>query len=372
MSAEDVVRLVKNAKTYSPDSAPPPDPGEGVRHELRIVTGPEFLSRLALPAPLIDGIVPRGQLYALTGPTGHGKTALAALAQCCIANGIAFAGRECERGRVLVLAGENPDDYGLRLLATAQVLRIPPPEMTRDIGVIAGSFALGAATPHIAEAAGRFGELAAVFVDTSAAYFDGDDENANVAMRMHASRLRALCELPGRPAVIVLCHPTKNPTKDNLLPRGGGAFLAEVDGNLTCWREDSMVTLHWAGKLRGPGFDALQFELQPQVLGLTDTKGRHVHSVAVAPIGDDRAEALAERALSDENRVLVAMLRKPSGSVSDLAMGAGMTDGGGRPQKSRVHRLLGTLKAQGLARQTRGGTWTLTNKGRDEAGEVRL
>src|SRR5262249_19301658 len=40
-------------------------------------------------------------------------------------------------------------------------------------------------------------------------------------------------QLPGGPTTIINCHPTKNATDDNLLPRGAGAFLAEVDGNLT-------------------------------------------------------------------------------------------------------------------------------------------
>jgi hypothetical protein len=39
--------------------------------------------------------------------------------------------------------------------------------------------------------------------------------------------------MPGGPCVLVACHPPKNAGDDNLLPRGGGAFIAEMDGNLT-------------------------------------------------------------------------------------------------------------------------------------------
>ena len=42
--------------------------------------------------------------------------------------------------------------------------------------------------------------------------------------------------MPGEPCVIVACHPVKNASDDNLIPRGGGAFLNEVDGNLTATR----------------------------------------------------------------------------------------------------------------------------------------
>ena len=45
---------------------------------------------------------------------------------------------------------------------------------------------------------------------------------------------RTLTTLPGGPCVLVLCHPIKHVSEpEQLLPRGGGAFLAEVDGNLT-------------------------------------------------------------------------------------------------------------------------------------------
>lgn len=346
---------------YCPDKAEP--------ETLRVIPADEFLRCLRIPAPLIDGIVPRGQLYALTGPTGHGKTAAAALMQLCVALGRPFAGRDVEKGKVLVLAGENPDDYALRLLATAQTLGVSPASLG-DIGVIPGSFAIGAATPYVQAAVARFGELAAVFVDTSAAFFDGDDENANTDMRVHASRLRTLCALPGNPAVIVLCHPVKNATKENLIPRGGGAFLAEVDGNLTCWRDDKLMTLHWAGKLRGPGFEPITLELSPQTLAIVDAKGRPVFSVAAVVAGDERAEALAEAALTDENKVLMAMVRNPGASVAGIAAAAGFTGASGIPQKGRAHRHLAVLQAQKLATKSRSGGWSLTQKGRQEAGEV--
>jgi hypothetical protein len=189
-------------------------------------------------------------------------------------------------------------------------------------------------------------------------------------MRQHASRLRALCDLPGRPACIVLAHPTKNATRDNLLPRGGGAFLAEIDGNLTCWREGSLVTLSWGGKLRGPGFEPVQFELLPQTLAIVDSRGRSVPSVAALPVNDDKAEALGDAALSDENILLAAMHRLPGASVAELASEAGFVQSEGHPLKSKVHRLLTGLAAQGLARKSRTGRWALTPKGRAETKEL--
>jgi RecA-family ATPase len=77
----------------------------------------------------------------------------------------------------------------------------------------------------------EFGEIDLVIVDTSAAVFPGDDENSNPQMRRHAKRLRRFTELPGKPCTLALCHPVKNASaQESLLPRGGGAFVAEVDG----------------------------------------------------------------------------------------------------------------------------------------------
>ena len=89
-----------------------------------------------------------------------------------------------------------------------------------------------------------------MIVDTSAAYFEGDAENDNVQLGNWARLLRKLTDMPGKPGVIVGCHPIKS--GESLLPRGGGAFLAEMDGNLTCKKlSDEIIELHWSGKYRG-------------------------------------------------------------------------------------------------------------------------
>ena len=87
--------------------------------------------------------------------------------------------------------------------------------------------------------------------------------------------LRPLTELHGRPCVIANTHPVKNATNDGLLPRGGGAFIAEVDGNATAVSSDSGVKMHWQGKFRGPDFAPLHFELQSvSIESLKDSKGQ--------------------------------------------------------------------------------------------------
>lgn len=342
-----------------------------------ILSASNFLADFRPIEPIIEGLpVGRGALVCVTGATGSGKTTLCCLLESALHSGRPFAGREVTGGSVLVLAGENPDDFAMHLTATLQDQGIDPDDLgltaERGFMVVPGTFNVAYQVEHIRETVTALGmDLVAVFVDTSAAYFMDDNENDNVAMRRHASALRELTTLPGNPTAFILCHPVKNAMRDNLIPRGGGAFLAEVDANLTVSNDDGVVTLHWQGKIRGAPFDPIRFELASvELAGHTDTRGRPITSVAARHIPDERAEQLQAKQLSDENRLLIAMWRKPGASVADLAMAAGFTVGMGTPAKSKVSRLLGKLEKQGLAKKSRSGAWVLTPSGKTEAQEV--
>lgn len=321
---------------------------------------------------LIDGVLARGRFYSLTGQTGHGKTAVAKALELAVAAGRPFAGRDVPQCNVLSLQGENPEDAAMRMRGTAQCLGFTSTDLNR-IYVVPETFDLDAKVLEIDAIAEEWGPFGLVVVDTSAAYNMGNDENDNLQARRHATMFRELCNLPGNPTVLVLCHPTKGATRENLVPRGGGAFLNEVDGNLTCWKDEAgIVTLHWAGKFRGPSFDPIRFELKPwELVGVKDSKGRPVVSVVAAPVLDDRAEQLEAKVLDDENRLLVAMAKKPGASVAELAMVSGMTSGMGVPNKAKVHRLMLALKEHGLAEKTRTGSWRLTGKGLKEVEALR-
>jgi predicted transcriptional regulator len=114
----------------------------------------------------------------------------------------------------------------------------------------------------------------------------------------------------------------------------------------------------------------LTFELKPERLAITDSKGRDLLSVAAVPVSIDQAERLQEQALDAENRLLVAMQRRPGASVADLATAAGMTLGAGQPNKRKAHALLQKLAESGLVQQDRSGRYRLTGKGRNAADEV--
>jgi AAA domain len=272
-----------------------------------IKTSREFIAGFTPPDYLIDGLLQRQFIYSLTGQTGSGKTAIALLLAYCIATGTAIGQREVQGGRVIYFAGENPDHIRQRWIAMAEHLRFNVEAI--NVHFVEGVIPLKELEDAIRQEITDTGPATAIIIDTAAAYFLGDDENSNPAMGAYARLLRRLTRMPGGPTVLVNCHPTKNAGADNLLPRGGGAFLAEVDGNLTCSRSDTVVSIHWHGKFRGSEFDTLTFETRNTTADLLkDRKGRPIYTVHAVQLSEQEATSRANQGRKAEDAVLIMML----------------------------------------------------------------
>lgn len=331
----------------------------------------EFLADFTPPNWLVDDLLQTGFLYTLTGATGHGKTAISTTLQLAIATGRPFGHLKTRQRRVLVLCGENPTDYQMRLFATAQEMEIGQSELRNKITVLPRAFALpeyiATLLARIAALEAINGPYGAIFIDTSAAYYGGDNDNDNAQMHAHAQTARMLTASGA--TVVMLCHPIKAANPENLLPRGGGALLNAVDGNLTVWRTGTeSSTLHWAGKIRGPDFQPVMFELRPTPLAdHHDAEGRQIGSIFAKPISDREASQMQRDHRTDEDQLLEAMLRHPKVSMGDYADSCGWHTGPKNlPYKTKVARILVGLAAEGLAKKYR-GDWILTDKGKSEA-----
>jgi hypothetical protein len=372
------VGQVNGLAKYKPE--PLPEPPARPADVVGLYSASAYLSTFKPIETIVDGLpIPRGGLVSLTAPTGHGKTTITTLLEIALARGEPFAGRDTltEGGSVLVLAGESPEDWGMHFAATMgdrglTLKTIKNRESGANVYMVPGVFNVTLGLDYLAHAVGTMcDKLAAVIVDTSAAFYSADDENDNASMRHHAAALRELSTLPGNPAVIVLCHPVKNAQRDNLLPRGGGAFLAEVDANLTLWKDASgVIELSWSGKIRGPSFDPLRFELVPITLDFKDARGRPLQSVAARHLADERAEEMHAKEGDDEDVLLSAMRRNPGGTLRDLAMACGWVSPTMQPLVGRAGRRMQALAGHGLVEQDRKKQWKLTSKGMKEAGTV--
>lgn len=329
-----------------------------------LVDAVDWLAASTPPVWIVAGIIQRGQLCALTAVTNHGKTAVGLLLAVCIATGRKFAGREIQQGKVLILCGENPDGFRTRLMATLQSMGLEPGDVAGLITVLPLALRIGEYAEQIVEE-GRAGggEYALVLIDTSVSYFTGDNEDDNLQARSHAWHMRALCELPGRPAVIANCHPTKSADKDNLLPRGGGAFTNEIDANLTVWSDGETATMHWFRKKRGPDFDPIPFEFHGKTV---EEHGVKVPTVVAVHISDQRADELKRARNQEQDRLLYAMLHHPGETYASWASACGWN---GENSKSKVHRIIQVLLADKLVTKDRRG-WKLNALGEQEARRI--
>jgi hypothetical protein len=238
-----------------------------------------------------------------------------------------------------------------------------------DLLIIDKVFDLEKELPRIRKEVDAFGgNVGLVVIDTSAAMFQGDDENSNPKMLEHAKSQRKLCELPGRPCVVALHHPTKIVVNaDQLLPRGGGAYLNEVDGNFTAWAHDgNLSTMSWAGKLRGPTFDPIEFRMREiRTPKLVDSKGRQMPTIMAEVITDTEVDTIEVTNKQQEDRLLAAMVGNPRGSLSEWATECGWFQPKDKtaPYKALVQRVLKRLeKAKLIKKYGRGFSVTAPGK----------
>jgi hypothetical protein len=353
-----------------------PEPEDGSKASLRLAvnnetpsaklaqSSAEFVAGFTPPDYLIDGLLQRRFLYSLTAATGTGKTAIALLLAAHVSQGLKIGELEVTKGRVLYFAGENPDDIRMRWLAVTQQLGLTPEDVD-NVHFVPGVFKFSEIGQRIRDEMAEQ-ELSLVIVDTSAAYFETDDENSNTQMGAHARRLRQLVQLEGGPTVLVCCHPTKNAAADSLLPRGGGAFLAEVDGNLTAKKDDSAVELHMQGKFRGPDFAPISFLLKTVTHErLKDKKGRPIPTVIAQVLSEDGLRDLAARNRDEEDRVLLSIDNSPHQSSRGRAEEFGWRLRTGKVNHMRVVRAERELERQKLISRVRDG-WEITDRGKRE------
>jgi len=328
-----------------------------------------FVRGFAPPDYLVDGILQRRFCYSMTAQTGVGKTTVAMLLSAHVSAGLPLGSIAVEKGTVLYFAGENPTDIQMRWLGLTHRLNMDPG--ATDVHFVAGALALSQVAERITAEVSRKGlQPALVVVDTAAAYFEGDDENSNAQAAAHAKLLRSLTTLPGGPCVLILCHPTKRAADDDLIPRGGGAFLAEVDGNIALQRRDALLVASAQGKFRGSDAWSLRFELEtvrdhPE---LRDVRGRQIPTVIARPIEDAAVTIHEARGEGNENAILRALPAHGEGggaTPTDVARKLGwfVKNDPNQPAHNKVSRILQSLRTDKLVEQARQNRWRLTSKG---------
>jgi hypothetical protein len=342
--------------------------------QLPYVSARELIATTPAPVYVVDGILQERHVCALTARTNHGKTAIAVTLALAVCAGVSFGYAKCAQGNVLYLCGEDSYGFAQRIPAAIDALELSHAVLDA-FHIVPESFQLRNEVERFVKRFVKPYKL--VVVDTSVSYFHGDKEDDNVQARDHALALRELTNLPGKPAVLVCCHPTKAATADTMTPRGGSAFLNEIDCNLGVWKSESRVTVGWHQKKRGPDFDELSFELVERLItddpfrigtvGTTGTNRGTTGTTIVAVAIDSAREVTLAREEDDKQLRLLRVLNaaRQSMSVADIARSGGFVSTTGEPQKSTVHRILMDLDKFKLVSRKRSG-WQITTAGRDE------
>jgi hypothetical protein len=315
-----------------------PEPPKKSQAARLILNSAAFMAGFEPPDYVVDGILQRGKLYSLCGRPGAGKTLIMLLMQSCLARGLPFCGREADPGSTFFSAGENPQNVATQWIGLCADHFLAPDALS-NVHWARGVFDMGAGMDQALAEASAIPDLRLVTIDSQQAFNPGDDENDNLQQQRFAKRLRGFADLPSRPAVVVICHPTKNAGRDNLRPRGGSGFFGEIDGNLCLWSEERGITELFPDpeKFRGAPFDPIKLEVvvtQPH--GLVDAKGRQLPSVVARPMLRLREEAKAKETESRENAALRAIDSNPR--ISREAIGEQLGCG-----KTTAHRIVSRL-----------------------------
>ena len=328
----------------------------------RLLSSAAFVDRFIPPDYLIYGILQRRFIYSITGRTGEGKTTVCLRLAAHVARGLQFGKAAVTQGRVLYLAGENPDDIRMRWIALMEQMDLDPNET--EVDFVDGRFKIAEIPEHILNIA-RTKQYVLVIVDTSVAFSQSVDENSNTEQLQHAQNLRALIDLlPGSPTILVCCHPPKNAEDTNLQPRGGGAVIAEFDGNLTCRRTETVTEVHWQGKFRGPEFAPIHFILRSVTSGrLKDSEGRLIYTVIAEPASEQAQEEISKAIAADNIAVLRAVAADSGVSLAGIAKVCGWQTRAGEADRSKAQRRVRSLEKKKLIERD-GDRIEITEKGK--------
>jgi DNA-binding MarR family transcriptional regulator len=336
----------------------------------RLLNSADFVRDFVPPDYLIAGILQRRFIYAITGRTGEGKTAVCLRIAAHVASGLQLDKAVVSQGRVLYLAGENPDDIRMRWIVLMEQMGLDENDIAVDF--VDGRFSISEIPAHILAAA-KAHEYVLVIVDTSVAFSQSVDENDNVEQLKHAQALRGLIDvLPGDPTILVCCHPPKNATDDNLQPRGGGAVIAEFDGNLTCRRVEMATVLHHQGKFRGPDFAPIHFLLQGQTTArLKDSNGQQIWTVFAKPTSEAEQEEISKALRGDLIAIMGLIQDDPGISLAQIAGKLGWYNSQKNVDRSKVQRRIRTLESKKYVERD-DDRIELTKKGADYLAKVKL
>lgn len=320
----------------------------------------DFIRAFKAPTFTLAPVLVSGQLASMTAASGAGKTTLASGLVLASVGLIQLPGLEGtpRTGRAALMLGENEVNANAQLQATLKAYGKAPEDLRDRVFVLPQRRSFDLVVEDVRELAKRVGGLDIIMVDSKAAFSNADDENSNTQAAHDAAMLREMTRVRGRPHVLVICHPASGRTGEGLVPRGGSAFLNEIDASLYLEMRDGLGKLAW-NKLRQPPFEPVNYRIEPVELDVTDRRGKAVAGVAAKIMAPKDVAIAVDDALRAEDVLLNALALNPRAAVRELL------DATGWKSASKITRILALLADEKLIEKVR-RRWTLTPKGKRE------
>ena len=206
------------------------------------------LDSLPAPEPLINGILFRGTLAALYGPSGVGKSFVAMAMAMSVASGSPWQGHDVANGPILYVAAEGSFGLAQRRRAWMEHARLYQVDgdlwLPRAVNLLDPQWAAGLV--ELAEDVNPY----LTVIDTVARSMQGGDENASRDMGALIGAADALRFATGTTALLVH-HTPRN--ADNL--RGHSSLEGAVDTAIEVRGDEGTFTLRCAKQK-----DAAEFE----------------------------------------------------------------------------------------------------------------
>jgi archaellum biogenesis ATPase FlaH len=170
---------------------------------------------------VVEGLVPAGNLWLLTGDPGSGKSTVASAMAYAVAMGLDFAGRHTTKRPVVILDRENPVDT---VLDRFQRLGITTSADFRVLGQWAGEDPPAPDSSKLVEWVARCEPKPIIVIDSFIRFHPGD-ENSSTDTREYMNRFRVLAAAGATP--ILLHHTGKSEKSQDY--RGSSDIKAAID-----------------------------------------------------------------------------------------------------------------------------------------------
>lgn len=261
---------------------------------------------------VVKGLIAEGDVAAVVGAPGVGKSLLAPRLGYAVAQGEPIFGLRTRQGGVLYVAAE--DESGMRSRVTA---------LYRDHGaaddftLVGGVSSLFPDSPDLRDLKRAVKERrpSLVVIDTLAIAFPGLEENSAEGMGRVVAAARSLTKWGA--AVILVHHDTKDGS--NGLPRGHSLLNGALDMSLHLTRDDDLVVAKPTKNRNGSSDVRFGFGIGTRVLGV-DEDGDEITTAICEERGEmpperreDRLPPAAKAAL----RILTGLAEGRTGVLED-------------------------------------------------------